>query len=88
MKELLIIMNLASTIRQHIIEKLHVLNIDHLIVTDESVLTKLIVDYPNNPDYGDLYTNAALVLSKYVRKNSMDVAKILVEEFSKIKGNI
>ncbi|KYW99145.1 arginine--tRNA ligase [Ehrlichia ruminantium] len=78
-------MSVACTIRRHIIEKLHVLNIDNFVVTNESILAKLIVDYPNNPDHGDLYTNAALILSKYIKKNPMDIARVLVDEFSSIK---
>ncbi|QGR02557.1 arginine--tRNA ligase [Ehrlichia ruminantium] len=78
-------MSLVNTIRHLIIEKLSILNIDQLVTTNDLMLNKLIVDYPNNPDYGDLYTNAALVLSKYVKKSPMDVAEILVSEFSKIK---
>ncbi|GAT75361.1 arginyl-tRNA synthetase, partial [Ehrlichia ruminantium] len=78
-------MSVACTIRRHIIEKLHVLNIDNFVVTNESILAKLIVDYPNNPDHGDLYTNAALILSKYIKKNPMDIARVLVNEFSSIK---
>ena len=78
-------MNLINTIKDSIIEKLRVLNSKQIIVLDDSLLNKLIVDYPNNPDHGDLYTNAALLLSKHIKKSPLDVAEVLLREFSTIK---
>ncbi|AHX04809.1 arginine--tRNA ligase [Ehrlichia japonica] len=78
-------MNLINTIRNCIIEKLHILNDKKLIVIDDILLSKLIVDYPNNHDHGDLYTNAALILGNHVKKNPLDIAEILLCEFSNIK---
>ena len=78
-------MNLINTIRDSIIEKLHVLNAKQVILLDDSLLNKLVVDYPNNPDHGDLYTNAALILSKCLNKNPLEIAEILLPEFYDIK---
>ena len=78
-------MNLINTIKDCIVEKLHVLSAKKLITLDDVILSKLIVDYPNNHDHGDLYTNAALILSKYVKKDPLDVAEILLRELSNIK---
>ncbi|AHC39274.1 arginine--tRNA ligase [Ehrlichia muris] len=78
-------MNLINTIRNCIIEKLHILSDKKLIIIDDVLLSKLIVDYPNNNDHGDLYTNAALILGSYVKKNPLDIAEILLCEFSSIK---
>ena len=78
-------MNLISTIRNSIIQRLRILNTKQIVVLDDNLLCKLIVDYPNNPDHGDLYTNAALLLGKHVKKNPLDIAEILLREFSTIK---
>ena len=78
-------MNLINTIRNCIIEKLYILSDKELIVIDDILLSKLIVDYPNNHDHGDLYTNAALILGNHVKKNPLDIAETLLSEFSNIK---
>ncbi|AHX03630.1 arginine--tRNA ligase [Ehrlichia chaffeensis str. Heartland] len=79
-------MNLINTVKNCIVEKLHILSDKKLIVLDDVILSKLIVDYPNNHNHGDLYTNAALILSSHIKKSPLEIAEILLSEFSNIKG--
>jgi arginyl-tRNA synthetase len=59
-------MNLKSIVNRHIVDALEKLNL-----TVES----FDLSSPKNPKFGDLSTNAALILAKQVGKNPMEIAK-------------
>lgn len=40
-----------------------------------------IVEPPSNRAYGDIYTNIAMVLAKHEKKNPMEIANLLAQEF-------
>ncbi|WP_333023516.1 arginine--tRNA ligase [Wolbachia endosymbiont of Pentidionis agamae] len=40
-----------------------------------------VVESPNNKAHGDIYTNVAMLLAKYEKRNPIEIAKILAEEF-------
>jgi arginyl-tRNA synthetase len=60
------------------LEALSKLGVD---VSDE-LRNKITISYPD-PKFGDFATNAALILSKQVKKNPIDLAKELIEKIGK-----
>ncbi|ACZ49219.1 arginyl-tRNA synthetase [Anaplasma centrale str. Israel] len=54
-------------------------------VTD-SLLHKLIVAPPTEDRHGDVYTNAALVVGKFKRKNPMEIAEHLRQALAEVEG--
>ena len=52
----------------------------------ETLLSKIIVGPPTQRQHGDIYTNAALILAKFGKKNPMEFAKSLCREFEGIDG--
>ncbi len=43
-----------------------------------------VVETPQNPDFGDYSTNAAMKLSRFLRRNPMDIAAPLAEKLSEL----
>ncbi|KJV64146.1 arginine--tRNA ligase [Anaplasma phagocytophilum] len=52
----------------------------------ESLFKRIIVGPPAQPKHGDLYTNAALILGKFDKKNPMELASTLCNAFENIEG--
>lgn len=44
----------------------------------------VIVEIPNNPEHGEFSTNAALVISKQMKKSTMEVANLFLEQLRKL----
>ena len=56
--------------------------IDHLEnkLGNETRIGGIAIEEPRNRDFGDLSTNAAMVLAPAMKKNPMDIAQVLVDE--------
>ncbi|MDD9331133.1 MAG: arginine--tRNA ligase [Wolbachia sp.] len=71
-------MNIFKQISAMILSKLNELKQSGVINTSAE---NFIVGPPNNKAHGDVYTNVAMVLGKYEKKNPIEIAKILAKEF-------
>ncbi|QKX02296.1 arginine--tRNA ligase [Wolbachia endosymbiont of Dirofilaria (Dirofilaria) immitis] len=71
-------MNIFKQIFLLILSKLDELKQKSIINTS---VENFILEPPSNRAYGDVYTNVAMVLARYERKNSIEIAEILAEEF-------
>ncbi|KJV68840.1 arginine--tRNA ligase [Candidatus Neoehrlichia procyonis] len=78
-------MNLFSYIRDLILQRIYSLVKKNLIRFDDSLINKLIIGPPSNNEYGDIYTNAALIIGKFEKKNPLEVSQILIKELRLIK---
>ncbi|QXK91930.1 arginine--tRNA ligase [Neoehrlichia mikurensis] len=74
-------MNLFNYIKNLILQKIYHLSEKKLIKFDDSLISKLIIGPPINNKHGDIYTNAALIIGKFEKKNPLEISKILIEEF-------
>ncbi|CAK6538092.1 MAG: arginine--tRNA ligase [Candidatus Midichloria mitochondrii] len=48
-------------------------------------LENIVVEIPNNPQHGELSTNAALVVGKTIKKNPREVATLFLGDFRKLE---
>ncbi len=75
-------MNIFNTYLQYINETILILLKDNNIVLEnDNLLEKVVVEVPKNKKFGDLSTNAALVLSSTFKAKPFDVAKKLKLKF-------
>lgn len=72
-------MNIFKQMFALISSKLNELQQKNIINTS---VTEFVVEPPNNKTYGDVYTNVAMVLAKYEKKNPIKIAEILAKEFA------
>ena len=71
-------MNIFNTYLKFINETVLILLEDNKIVLEnENLLEKVVVEVPKDKKFGDLSTNAALVLSSTFKTKPLDVAKKL-----------
>ncbi|MFL2822438.1 MAG: arginine--tRNA ligase [Candidatus Puniceispirillales bacterium] len=75
-------MNIFNTYLQYINETILILLEDNNIVLEnDNLLEKIVVEVPKDKKFGDLSTNAALVLSSTFKTKPLDVAKKLKLKF-------
>ena len=75
-------MNIFNTYLQYINETILILLEDNNIVLEnDNLLEKIVVEVPRDKKFGDLSTNAALVLSSTFKTKPLDVAKKLKLKF-------
>uniref|UniRef100_A0AAU7YMV6 Arginine--tRNA ligase n=1 Tax=Wolbachia endosymbiont of Oeneis ivallda TaxID=3171168 RepID=A0AAU7YMV6_9RICK len=71
-------MNIFKQISSLISSKLNELKRRGIINTSAE---NFIVEPPSNRAHGDIYTNVAMVLAKYEKKNPIEIAEVLAKEF-------
>ena len=75
-------MNIFNTYLQYINETILILLEDNNIVLEnDNLLEKIVVEVPKDKKFGDLSTNAALILSSTFKTKPLDVAKKLKLKF-------
>ena len=77
--------DLFGYFRDEIIKRIS-LSVDSVSSLPEDILNKIVVLPPVEKNYGDIYTNAALVLGKFQKKAPMELAKSLTSIFNEIPG--
>ncbi len=75
-------MNIFNTYLQYINETIFILLKDNnILLENNNLLEKIVVEVPKDKKFGDLSTNAALVLSSTFKTKPLDVAKKLKLKF-------
>ena len=75
-------MNIFNTYLQYINETILTLLEDfNIVLENDNLLEKIVVEVPKDKKFGDLSTNAALVLSSTFKTKPLDVAKKLKLKF-------
>ena len=69
-------MNIFNTYLQYINETILILlENNNIVLENDNLLEKIVVEVPKDKKFGDLSTNAALVLSSTFKSKPLDVAK-------------
>jgi arginyl-tRNA synthetase len=72
---------IKNTLRQKLLDDISVFLSEYKnkYVADGKVLQNIMLGEPKNKDFGDLSTNAAMVLAPILKQKPMEIAKILVD---------
>ncbi len=81
-------MNIFNTIKKDIIDIVNTVFVSTnsaFYSTLDEYCTDIVVEFPNNPEYGDISTNIAMVLAKPLRSSPRAIAEKLLPHISMLK---